>query len=265
MKIDNFFEPFAGSAAISLAVATQQSKANIWLNDINKPLANLWQEIVDHPTALAEKYERLWFEQLRDPKSFFIEVRERFNREKRAEDFLYLLARCVKGAIRYNSQREFNQSADHRRLGTKPERMLLQLSQTSVTLKGRTKITSVDYRDALTSVTKTDIVYLDPPYQGVSDKRDNRYLSGLDFEEFVVSVRELVRKDIPLIISYDGKTGEKIYGNLLPEDLGLTHFYLNAGKSTSSTLLGKTEQTLESLYVSSSLLDSGIKQVKLVQ
>ena len=265
LNVNRFYEPFAGSAAMALVMASQQVKAEIFLNDVNVPLAELWQEIIDNPDFLADKYEKLWQEQHVDPKNFYISVRNRFNAHKDSADFLYLLARCVKGAVRYNSAGEFNQSPDNRRFGTKPERMRVQLQKTSLLLKGRTVVTSIDYREALLKATSDDLVYLDPPYQGVSNNRDNRYFAGLDFEEFVISLRDLISRNVPLIISYDGKTGEKKYGKVLPEDLGLKHFYLNAGKSTSSTLHGRNEITYESLYISPALNDSGIRQALLFE
>jgi DNA adenine methylase len=264
-KVSRFFEPFAGSAAIALAIASDQPETEIFLNDINEPLANLWRRIIETPESLAGNYEKLWQDQHGDPKAFYNKVRNRFNVEKDPADFLYLLARCVKGAIRYNSVGEFNQSPDNRRLGTKPEKMRIQLQDTSDLLKGRTLVSSLDYRKALTTANSNDLVYLDPPYQGVSTNRDSRYLSGLSFDEFVESLRNLILKDVPLIISYDGKTGEKIYGKILPDELDLEHFYLNAGKSTSSTLHGKSEITYESLYISKSLINSGLRQNLLFQ
>jgi DNA adenine methylase len=123
----------------------------------------------------------------------------------------------------------------------------------------------VDYRNAIAEAGENDLVYLDPPYQGVSSNRDNRYFAGLEYDEFVLSLRDLVSRNVPLIISYDGKTGEKQYGKMLPEDLGLEHFYLNAGKSTSATLHGREEITYESLYVSPILSGSGLRQELLIQ
>jgi D12 class N6 adenine-specific DNA methyltransferase len=72
---------------------------------------------------ISSKYQVLWLEQKHDPKSYFLKVRDEFNQSGRPELFLYLLARCVKGSVRYNSRGEFNQSADNRRQGMKPETM----------------------------------------------------------------------------------------------------------------------------------------------
>ena len=101
-----------------------------------------------------------------------------------------------------------------------------------------------------------DLIYMDPPYQGTSNKqnsRDNRYIQGVDFDEFVKALEELNRREIDYIVSYDGMTGEKVIGKSLPDHLGLTHLLIHAGVSAQSTLNGKKEITYESLYLSNGL------------
>src|SRR4030066_292474 len=108
---------------------------------------------------IASQYEALWRKQLDDPRSFYDKARNDFNRTGRSELFLYLLARCVKGSVRYNSHGEFNQRPANRRQGMRPETMGLQILGASYYLKGKTTITSVNYRDVLERVTPADLLY----------------------------------------------------------------------------------------------------------
>jgi DNA adenine methylase len=55
-------------------------------------------------------------------------------------------------------------------------------------------------------------------------------------------------------LSYDGIKGEKSYGKELPQYLQLHRTLLNAGRSTQSTLLGRSDITFESLYLSDVLV-----------
>ena len=64
-----------------------------------------------------------------------------------------------------------------------------------------------------------------------------------------------IQWDIRYIVSYDGRTGDKSYGQLLPEELNLTLIELDAGRSTQATLLGRKDVTIESLYLSPALSD----------
>ena len=120
----------------------------------------------------------------------------------------------------------------------------------SMLLRGRTVVTSHDFRDVLAAAEEEDVIYMDPPYQGTSGERDSRYLAGLSFDDFVVALDCLNTRGLRYAISYDGRTGDKSYGLPLPSYLGLAHIELEAGRSTQSTLLGREEHTVESLYIS---------------
>ena len=60
--------------------------------------------------------------------------------------------------------------------------------------------------------------------------------------------------NLSYIISYDGITGEKAHGKLLPDNLHLKHLHIHAGRSSQATLLGNNHETIESLYLSPSLV-----------
>jgi DNA adenine methylase len=254
-KFATLCEPFAGSAAITIAAAVNRLGQRYHINDLNKPLMELWRAIIETPERIASQYEALWKKQIDDPRSFYDKARDDFNRTGRPDLFLYLLARCVKGSVRYNSQGEFNQSPDNRRQGMRPKTMRLQVLGASYYLKGKTTVTSVNYRDVLEKVTRADLVYMDPPYQGVCGNRDTRYLQSVQFCEFVEALDDLNQQGIRYLVSYDGRTGGKTFGKNLPEELNLTLIELYAGRSTQATLLGRVDVTIESLYLSPSLAD----------
>lgn len=247
-------EPFAGSAAVTLAAADQNKAQNFLLNDINAPLMALWQQIIHEPDGLADDYETLWRSQIGQEREFYNQVRQDFNQTYRPDYFLYLLARCVKAAVRYNTNGEFNQSPDNRRKGRQPQAMRYDILHASRLLRHKTRLMFGDYRNALEQATPADVVYMDPPYQGVSSNRDPRYLQGVSPEAFAQSLEDLNRRNISYIVSYDGRTGDKTFGVDLPESLELTRIELDAGRSSQATLLGRAERTYESLYLSPALI-----------
>lgn len=249
-RTNRLIEAFAGSAAVSLAAGHLRRVRRWWINDLHEPLMNLWREIISSPENLSDRYERIWQTQLDDPRVHYDRVRARFNRSHRPEDFLYLLARCVKAAIRYNSKGEFNNSPDNRRLGAAPATMRRHVYGAASIFADRSVTTAVDYREVLESARIGDLVYMDPPYQGVVDTHNHRYRHGLSYSEFCQSLEALRRRGIPFIVSYDGRTGNKRFGQTLPPELGLVHIELPAGRSTQATLLGRDDHTFESLYLS---------------
>jgi DNA adenine methylase len=255
-SVATLIEPFAGSAALTLAAATRGLAEGYIIADLNQPLVELWRAILESPEKLARQYETIWRAQHDDRRQYYDKMREEFNRTGKPDRFLYLLARCVKASVRYNGDGEFNQSPDNRRMGTLPERMRLHILGASQLLRGKTACITGDYREIVAQATRDDLVYLDPPYQGVCGERDPRYLQGVLFHEFVEMLETLNFRDIKYLVSYDGQTGERVHGRKLPETLRLHHVELRAGRSSQATLLGRAEITIESLYLSPALAES---------
>ncbi len=254
-KMARLVEPFAGSGAISLACAGKGRSREYWLNDLNRPLSELLSMIVNQPKKISDFYQSIWHDRDTGHLEHYYTVRDEFNRTNDPKLLLYLLARCVKGAIRYNSDGNFNQSPDKRRLGTNPERMHTNITTVSMLLQGKSIFTSQDFRDVFSSIRKDDVVYMDPPYQGTCRTRDHRYLSGILFDDFVAGLDHLNQKGIRYLISYDGRLGDKSYGKQLPDCLDLVLIEIEAGRSTQATLLGQDAVTIESLYLSRSLVE----------
>lgn len=248
-------EPFCGSAALSIATAARGRAREFWLNDFNAPLAGLLALVVNDPKALGKFYAGLWRGDHADALEHYYQVRESFNRTQDSRLLLYLLARCVKGAVRYNADGWFNQSPDKRRLGTQPETMQASLNAISSLLRGKTIVTALSYENVLANVREDDVVYMDPPYQGVCGERDSRYFSGIAFDDFVAQLAVLNLKNVRYLVSYDGRLGNRSYGKPLPAKLQLTLVELEAGRSSQSTLLGRDEMTIESLYLSRPLAE----------
>jgi DNA adenine methylase len=254
-QIERLVEPFAGTAAVSIAAAAKQSARNFWLNDLNQPLSELFKLIIENPSDISDAYADIWSEQHPDSVGHYFEVRTKFNQTKEPQLFLYLLARCVKGAVRYNSEGLFNQSPDKRRKGTQPATVRKNIEGVSRLLKGKCQFTCLDYRQVLAQVQDRDFVYMDPPYQGVCGNKDSRYFSGINFEDFVLALECLNQRGIAFAISYDGRLGDKTFGRVLPESLGLKRIEIEVGRSSQSTLLGRAEITVESLYLSPDLIN----------
>lgn len=254
---DRLVEPFSGMAAMSIAVAKYQ-RANFFLiNDINVPIVKILKSAIETPDRLLREYTEIWNEQFKYPGgsvAHFYKVRDNFNNgANTAANMLYLIARCVKGSVRYSADGGFNQSPDKRRNGTSPKSLKENITAISYYLKGKTSFMSTDYREVLATTRQGDIVYMDPPYQGVTNVRDSRYFAGVSFDEFVGAVNDLNERGIDFLISYDGVCGDKKYGRDLPDFLNLKKVMLKAGLSSQAILLGDKKTTYEALYISRGL------------
>lgn len=256
------YEPFAGSAAITLAAAALGIGKNYVIGDKYAPLIELWRLIIDQPAYVSDSYSEIWSAQLEDPKSHFLKIRNDFNEDKDPIKFLYLVARCVKNSIRFNASGDFNQSADNRRLGMRPEKVSCESQRASSILKGRTKAVSGDFMEILNNAGTNDLVYMDPPWQGTSLNKDPRYAYLLDIDKLIDGLDELNSRQVPYLLSFDGSCGDRNYGKSLPAFLELERVSLVAGRSSQATLLGRNDVTVESLYLSPALLERNKESIK---
>lgn len=252
-KIDRLIEPFAGSAAITIASAYYFKANKFIVNDINEPLINLWDKIVNEPQTIIRDYHHIWNNQLGNEEEFYYQIRDSFNQTKEPKYLLFLLAKCVKAAVRYNAEGNFNQSPDKRRKGRLPENMRFDILNVSNLLKDKVTFHSVDYEKILNMATENDLVYMDPPYQGTAKNGGFRYMEDLNHENFVISLYKLNKRNIPFILSYDGRTENKTYGEELPKELNLHKIEIDAGRSSIATLHSRNERTYEAVYISDNL------------
>jgi DNA adenine methylase len=253
-EFHRLIEPFAGSAAISIASAFYYKANKFVINDVNQPLILLWNEIINNPTQIIKHYYDIWNGQLGNEEEYYYQIRNKFNETKQSEYLLFLLAKFVKAAVRYNAMGEFNQSPDKRRLGRNPQLMRDDILQVSRLLKNRVELYSVDYSNILEMATEYDFIYMDPPYQGTGMNGGFNYAGNIDFDDFIISLYNLNKKNIPFILSFDGRTENKTYGRPLPDELNLKKIEVNAGRSTQATLLNRKEYTYEAIYLSPALL-----------
>lgn len=254
---ERLVEPFSGMAAISIAVAKYKRADTFLINDINTPIVEILKSAIETPDKLLQEYSEIWNEQFSYPDgsvAHFYKIRNDFNKGQRdAARMLYLTARCVKGSVRYSAYGEFNQSPDKRRNGTSPKTLKENITTISNYLQGKAEFMSADYREVIANTRQGDLVYMDPPYQGVTNVRDSRYLAGVSFDEFVDAIDAMNQRGVDFLISYDGVCGDKKYGRDLPDFLNLRKVMLRAGLSSQAILLGDKKTTYEALYVSRGL------------
>jgi DNA adenine methylase len=249
--ITSTYEPFAGSAAFSLYAAKHNLAKQFVIGDTLEPLIALWKRVVAHPDQVSRDYEQVWRGQQDGNDHYFNTVRDEYNHSGDPVLLLYLIARCVKNAVRFNRQGKFTQSRDKRRLGMHPDKLREAVHGASELLFGRVTFFVGDFESCLRPAQVNDLVYLDPPYQGTTYGRDKRYYKQVEVERLSDVLRILNDRQVPFLLSYDGLHGDKEYGSVLPADLLLQRKLLNAGRSSQATLHGRQVTTYESLYLSS--------------
>lgn len=258
-KMNRFIEPFSGTGAMSIYTAFHGLSNQFILNDVNYQIINLLEKCLEAPDELADSYAEIWNAQFAEGENsvdYYYKMRDKFNQLKQSpqpELTLFILARVAKGAVRYNQQGEMNQICDRRRTGTRPETIRKSAKSISDLLNGKTTFYHTDYTEILEMAQPGDLVYMDPPYQGVSGGLSSRYIQSLSFDNFVQSLERLNERGIDYIVSYDGQNEDGKFGKDLPDSLGLQHILVNAGRSAQGNLNGKQLTTFESLYISKNI------------
>jgi DNA adenine methylase len=219
------------------------------IGDALEPLIRLWKMVIDDPTEAGNQYDKLWHREREKPIDAYYEIRSEFNVDRSPVKLLYLLARCVKNAVRFNPAGEFNQSPDKRRTGTRPQLMKAELFAAHRILARRCQTVHTDFLPLFHRAQEGDFFYLDPPYQGTSEGRDQRYIAGVSRDRMIEALTILNEKQIPFILSYDGSCGGRDYGDPLPQTVA-RRILLDVGRSSQATLNGRDDVTIESLYVS---------------
>src|SRR5437870_498247 len=88
-QMPRLVEPFAGTAAVSIACAARARAKRYWLNEFNAPLAELLTLMINEPEKLARAYATIWSHQEPDTLEHYYRIREDFNRTRDPKLFLY--------------------------------------------------------------------------------------------------------------------------------------------------------------------------------
>lgn len=167
-RFSSYCEPFLGGGAVLFYI--QPSKAIV--NDLNADLITVYEVIRDHVEDLIESLNRH-----ENTSTYFYAIRD-IDRDKKAYEamtkieiasrLIYLNKTCFNGLFRVNSSGEFNSPFGYyKNPNIVNEPVLRAVSKyfnaNNVTLYCK------DFAEVLRLVTKGSFVYLDPPYDPVSD------------------------------------------------------------------------------------------------
>jgi DNA adenine methylase len=158
-----YFEPFLGAASLFLALQPKRA----FLSDANALLIDFYQRVRDKPIDVSKKLDLL---AERNCREFYYEIRENFNKSrpsiKKAAQFLYLNRTSFNGIYRVNKNGDYNVP-----FGFKPKPWFpgaKELKSLSLLLKGA-NLSCKSYEKALARAKKGDFIYLDPPYEPLSN------------------------------------------------------------------------------------------------
>lgn len=164
--LKRIIEPFAGSAAVSLALADRFDA--IWLNDVNADLMNVYWALQSAPEEYIRTAAELFRPETNDTEMYY-RFREKFNElhhgVQRSAFFLYLNRHGYNGLCRYNRSGGFNVPFGRYKRPYFPEEELRAAAE----VLSKTKVTCLDFEEVLREAGPGDFVYCDPPYVPLSE------------------------------------------------------------------------------------------------
>ena len=157
-------EPFAGSAAVSLALDFDEYV----LNDANADLINLYRVLQTEKHDFVD-YAQSFFTPENNRETRYYELRERFNhtaeRVEKAALFVYLNRHAFNGLCRYNGKGGFNVPFGRYKLPYFPAAEMSDF----IAKSARMKLMCGDFQAAFDEACADSAVYCDPPYVPLSD------------------------------------------------------------------------------------------------
>ncbi|MCX6382473.1 MAG: DNA adenine methylase [Armatimonadetes bacterium] len=166
-KIDRYYEPFVGGGAVLFDLQPRSAV----INDCNAELVNCYTMIRDHPEELFLEVEKF-----ANTREAFYDIRERDRNPdfvslppiERAARLLYLNKTCYNGLFRVNSQGQFNVPFGNYRNPLIADPAVIRAVSRYLNASGVTLL-NTDFGEALKDTKRGDFVYMDPPYDPVSD------------------------------------------------------------------------------------------------
>ena len=167
-RITTYCEPFLGGGALLFSLQPQKA----FVNDINSDLIQVYTTIKDDVENLIAALS-----EYRNESDFFYYVRD-WDRDKeryakltgveKAARLIYLNKTCYNGLYRVNNAGEFNSPFGNYRNPNIINAPVLRAVSTYFN-SADIHFTSVDYEEVLKKIPKGTFVYLDPPYDPVSE------------------------------------------------------------------------------------------------
>ena len=244
-KINNYYEPFLGSAAVLGSLAFENYSEliprvnfeNLIGTDVLSPLIEIFNYVKHDPETLINSYDN-WNKKFELNRiDTYEEVREKFNRERDALDFMFLTRSAYSGIIRFRKSDGYMSTpiGPHTPISTDNFRDRVDIWNKILT-NVSTEFLTQDYRETMSRAGENDLIYCDPPYthsQGILYGAQS-----FNIEELWETIALCKSRGAKVILSINGKkkSGKEDIGVVPPEGLFERLEYVNVGVSMVNRL-----------------------------
>ena len=162
-----WYEPFMGSGVVGFNI--KPNKAIFC--DTNPYIINFYNDIKTGVITSDKMKLFLLSESIKLNKysnDYYMEVRERFNKNPNSYDFIFLNRSCFNGMMRFNSKGNFNVpfcKKNNRFSRSYITKIVNQIKNIEMLLETYDyQFTTQSFNNTINYATKNDIIYCDPPY-----------------------------------------------------------------------------------------------------
>ena len=202
-KINNYIEPFVGSACLFFALGPQRAI----LGDINDELIHTYRQIQADYCSVVRRLVRL-----RRSRKLYLSWRalepENLASDNRAARFIYLNRYCFNGLYRTNLAGQFNVPFGAENTGSLPNRQALAACSRQLR---NARLIAGDFPKPLALARPGDFVYMDPPFAVAGQRVFREYNTHVFTADDLVRLREwmcrLDRTGVRFVVSY-AESGE---------------------------------------------------------
>lgn len=261
IEFERWVEPFMGTGVVAFNVRPKKAL----LCDSNPHLINFYKAIQNKEitSGLVRKYLNEEGQKLLETNGeHYYVVRDRFNKSGNSLDFLFLSRSCFNGMMRFNKKGGFNvpfckkPNRFAQALVTKITNQVENISQ--IIELGDYEFKHQDFKETLSELKKSDLVYSDPPYIG----RHVDYIDSWSEEEEIVLNNGLEHSNCKFILStwLSNKYRTNDYVFSVWEDCYVAtkeHFYHVGGKETNRNAV--YEALLSNIELNDSISNSEMK------
>lgn len=248
-RFGRYYEPFLGSGSVLATLAPRTALAS----DAFGPLMEIWLTLKSDPHILKTWYRERWQIAHGDKKrEGYEKIKMSYNQSPNGADLLFLCRSCYGGVVRFRQSDGYMSTPCGVHDPITPDsfdrRVDLWHQRVRVT-----DFVFVDYREAMSTASKGDLIYCDPPY---SHSQSILY-GGQQFrlEDLFHEIARCKARGVFVALSIDGtkKSGKTVCDLPIPEGVFEEEIFVNIGRSMLRRFQMEG-QTLESEVVADRLL-----------
>jgi DNA adenine methylase len=248
-RFGRYYEPFLGSGSVLATLAPHVAFAS----DVFRPLMEIWLTLKSNPNTLKTWYRERWqIAHGENKREGYEKIKTSYNQSPNGADLLFLCRSCYGGVVRFRQSDGYMSTPCGVHDPITPESFDRRVDLWHQRIRV-TDFAVVDYREVMSTASKGDLIYCDPPY---SHSQSILY-GGQQFrlEDLFQEIARSKVRGVSVALSIDGtkKSGKTVCELPIPEGLFEEEIFMNIGRSMLRRFQMEG-QTLESEVVADRLL-----------